>query len=207
MHDKHPRPLYQTSSDWPETYGQMFQEWMTLAAEKEINDPAAMSLATVDPDGYPSVRMVLLRGFDENGFVFYTNFESRKGQALLSNPRAGLCIHWKSLRRQVRAVGDVEQVSAAEADAYFAARPHGSQIGAWASLQSQPLDSRRTFETRIDEFEQKFGEDVPRPPHWSGFRIRPFEVEFWVEAQYRLHERCRYTKNEENTWQRQILYP
>ena len=172
-------------------------------------EPTAMSLATVGTDGRPAARTVLLKGFDANGFVFYTNFNSRKGRQLAANPQAALLFHWKHIREgvQVKIEGTVEPVSAAEADAYFASRPRGSQIGAWASLQSQPLASRAVFEQRIIETEARFeGMDVPRPPHWSGFRVLPERIEFWYGAGFRLHERDCYERSGE-VWSRVALYP
>lgn len=172
-------------------------------------EPTAMTLATAGSDGRPAARTVLLKGFDADGFVFYTNFNSRKGRQLADNPQAALLFHWKHLRDgvQVKIEGTVEPVSAAEADAYFASRPRGSQIGAWASLQSQPLAARALFEQRIAETEARFdGKDVPRPPHWSGFRVVPERIEFWYGARFRLHERACYTRDGE-TWSVTALYP
>jgi pyridoxamine 5'-phosphate oxidase len=182
-----------------------------LAQAKDSGDPepTAMTLATVGKNGRPSARTVLLKGFDERGFVFYTNFESRKGRQLAANPQAALLFHWKMLREgvQVKIEGTVEPVSAAEADAYFAIRPRDSQIGAWASKQSQTLDSRQTLEARIAEYEQKFaGIDVPRPPHWSGFCVVPELIEFWYGAKFRLHERQRYERVD-GAWHRRMLFP
>ncbi|MBS3959057.1 MAG: pyridoxamine 5'-phosphate oxidase [Xanthomonadaceae bacterium] len=172
-------------------------------------DPTAMSLATADAQGRPSVRAVLLKHFDERGFVFYTNFDSRKGRQLAANPQAALLFLWKALRQQVqvRVEGTAEPVGAAEADAYFASRHRESQIGAWASLQSQTLDSRETFEARLAEFSARFeGGPVPRPPHWSGFRVVPEMIEFWYGAGFRLHERQRYARVE-GRWTKRMLYP
>ena len=172
-------------------------------------DPTAMSLATADARGRPSVRTVLLKHIDERGFVFYTNFDSRKGRQLAANPQAALLFLWKALRQQVQVQveGTVEPVSAAEADAYFARRPRESQIGAWASLQSQTLDARETFEARIAAFSAEFeGGPVPRPPHWSGFRLVPEMIEFWYGAGFRLHERQRYARID-GCWSRRMLYP
>jgi pyridoxamine 5'-phosphate oxidase len=172
-------------------------------------EPTAMTVATVAASGQPSARTVLLKGFDERGFVFYTNYDSRKGRQLAADPRAALLFHWKLIRDgvQVKVEGTVEPVSAAEADAYFASRPRPSQIGAWASLLSQTLPSREVFEARIDEVEKRFeGVPVPRPPHWSGFRVVPEIVEFWYGARYRLHERQRYERID-GQWQRRMLYP
>ena len=172
-------------------------------------EPTAMTLATVGKGGRPAARTVLLKGLDARGFVFFTNFDSRKGRQLAGNPQAALLFHWKMIREgvQVKVEGTVEPVSAAEADAYFATRPRASQIGAWASLQSQVLPSREVFEQRITEVEQRYeGVDVPRPPHWSGFRVVPEMVEFWYGARYRLHERQRYQRVD-GAWQRFMLYP
>lgn len=172
-------------------------------------EPTAMTLATADGDGRPAARTVLLKGFDAGGFVFYTNFNSRKGRQLAGNPQAALLFHWKHIRDgvQVKIEGTVEPVSAAEADAYFASRPRGSQIGAWASLQSEPLASRELFEQRIAETEARYeGMDVPRPPHWSGFRVVPERIEFWYGARFRLHERECYTRDGE-VWSVTALYP
>jgi pyridoxamine 5'-phosphate oxidase len=182
-----------------------------LAQAKDAGDPepTAMTLATVGKNGRPSARTVLLKAFDDRGFVFYTNFESRKGRQLAANPQAALLFHWKTLGDgvQVKIEGTVEPVSAAEADAYFAVRPRDSQIGAWASKQSQTLDSRQTLEARIAEYEQKFaGGDVPRPPHWSGFCVVPELIEFWYGAKFRLHERQRYERVD-GVWHRRMLFP
>lgn len=168
----------------------LFEAWLKAADEAEANDPNAMALATVDANGLPDVRMVLLKDFDHEGFVFYTNTLSAKGQELAANPKAALLFHWKSLRRQVRIRGDVEPVTQAEADAYFATRARHSQIGAWASEQSQPLPNRLALEKRVAEFGLKFGiGKVPRPPHWSGYRVKPQSIEFWRDRPFRLHER------------------
>lgn len=172
-------------------------------------EPTAMSLATQDADGRLSVRVVLLKAFDERGFVFYTNTLSRKGRALAAHPSAALLFHWKGLRQQVqvRIEGAVQPVAADEADAYFASRPRGSQIGAWASLQSQPLPDRTTFDARFEQFEQEFeGGDVPRPPHWSGYRVVPDAIEFWYGQGFRLHERHAY-RLVDGAWQTGLLYP
>jgi len=167
-----------------------FKSWFQEAQVSEPNDPNAMTLATADSRGRPSARMVLLKGVDDIGFVFYTNLESRKGRELYENAQAALLFHWKSLRRQVRIEGPVAQVSDAEADAYFATRPRGSRIGAWASDQSRPMEGMFVLEKRVAEFTAKFGlGEIPRPPHWSGFRVTPDRIEFWKEGRFRLHER------------------
>jgi pyridoxamine 5'-phosphate oxidase len=183
-----------------------FGRWFAEAVASE-DLAEAMTLATVAEDGTPSARLVLLKGFDARGFVFYTNLESRKAGELKGNPRAALCFLWKSLRRQVRIEGAALPVAAAEADAYFASRPRDSQIGAWASDQSRPLDSRDALERRVDRFARRFAEAaVPRPPYWSGFRIVPQRIEFWQERSFRLHDRWLYIRDGE-AWQRQRLFP
>jgi len=191
---------------WSEPFDR-FASWMTDATVKEINDPDAMNLATVDDRGRPSSRMVLLKAVDPRGFVFYTNLESRKGNELAANPFVALCFHWKSLRRQVRVEGPAEPVSDEEADAYYASRARGSQIGAWASQQSRPLESRFALEKRVAEFTAKFGlGKVPRPAHWSGFRVLPQRIEFWTDKPFRLHERAVYLREGE-AWTLENLYP
>jgi len=185
---------------------ELFETWLEEAKASEINDPVAMALATVDSDGLPDARMVLLKGRDRRGFVFFTDFGSAKGRELLANPKAALLFHWKSLRSQIRIRGDVEQVSPAEADAYFATRPHGSKIGAHASEQSRPLNSRSELVARIRTLEAQFGDDVPRPEHWSGFRIKPVEIEFWKDGEFRLHDRVLF-RAIANGWTRQRLNP
>lgn len=185
----------------------LFEAWLSEAREKEPNDPDAMAFATADAQGRPSVRMVLLRRHGPDGFGFFTNLDSRKGRELEENPNGALVIHWKSLRRQVRAEGRVEQVSDAEADSYFAGRARESQIGSWASDQSRPLESRQVFERRYDEMQSRFqGEAVPRPPRWSGFRLIPDRVEFWSDRPHRLHERRLFTRNADG-WTEGLLYP
>lgn len=186
----------------------LFREWFDDAKEKELNDPNAFALATVDEDGMPNVRMVLLNGLSENAFTFYTNFESAKGREILSARKASICFHWKSLRRQVRVRGDVTPVEDSVADAYYASRPRGSRIGAWASEQSRPLLDRKDLEDRVNHFEQKFdGQDVPRPHHWSGFDIKPRTIEFWHDRPYRLHDRIIFKRDAKEQWQKQRLYP
>lgn len=185
----------------------LFDEWFSLARKEEPNDPDAMALATATPDGRPSVRIVLLKGRGPDGFVFYTNMDSRKGAEIAANARAALLFHWKSLRRQVRVEGPVEPVSDAEADAYFATRSRDSQLGAWASYQSRPLDARATFEKRFEDFERRFaGKDVSRPPRWSGYRIKPDLIEFWSDRPHRLHERRLFTATVDG-WSEGLLYP
>lgn len=185
----------------------LFDEWFAEARTSEINDPEAMALATADASGQPSVRMVLLKGHGPDGFVFYTNEQSAKGEDLAANSRAALLFHWKSLRRQVRVEGPVEGVPDARADAYFASRARDSQLGAWASDQSRPLDRREMFEQRFEEAMQRFeGEEVPRPPHWRGYRVVPERIEFWLDRPYRLHERRLFTRDD-GGWREGLLYP
>jgi len=186
---------------------ELFAAWYGEAATSEPNDPSAMALATVGPDGTPAVRMVLLKDYDADGFVFYTNYESRKGSHLLAHPKAALLFHWKSLRRQVRVEGRVSPVSPAEADAYFHSRARASQIGAWASIQSEELASREVFEQRCAEFDDRFaGGPVPRPPHWSGYRLRAERVEFWYGMPFRLHDRHLWQLRD-GRWSECLLYP
>jgi pyridoxamine 5'-phosphate oxidase len=193
-------------------YAEALDTFAALLAEATTGgdpEPTAMTVATCDAQGRPSARTVLLKAFDARGFVFYTNYDSRKGQQLAANPQAALLFLWKQLREQVQVKieGTVEPVDLAEADAYFASRPRPSQIGAWASLQSQTLGSRELFEARIDAFEKKFeGVDVPRPPHWSGFRVVPERIEFWYGAKYRLHERHHYERVD-GQWRKRMLFP
>lgn len=187
----------------------LFKNWMEEAEKHEINDPNAMCLATVDAAGLPNVRMVLLKGFDDEGFVFYTNRESAKGCELAANSVAAGVLHWKSLRRQFRFRGPVEQVSDAESDDYFASRPRDSRIGAWASQQSRPLEGRFTLEKAVALHAAKFAIGaVPRPPYWGGYRIRPVEIEFWTDKPFRLHERLRYTRERpQGDWATEALFP
>ncbi len=187
----------------------LFAAWYAEAEKSEPNDPSALSLATVGPDGTPAVRMVLLKDYDASGFVFYTNYQSRKGQHLLAHPKAAMLFHWKSLRRQVRLEGPVSPVTPEEADAYFASRARGSQIGAWASDQSRPLESRFALEKRVAEFAARHvvGK-VPRPPHWSGFRLQPLLIEFWHDGAFRLHDRLEYRREgPQAPWTTRTLYP
>jgi pyridoxamine 5'-phosphate oxidase len=185
----------------------LFDEWLAAAQGSEPNDPNAMALSTVDAHGRPSTRMVLLKGHGPEGFVFYTNQQSRKAGDLAANPNAALLFHWKSLRRQVRIEGAVSPVSDEMADAYFGTRARDSQLGAWASEQSRPLDRRETFEGRFDEMKARFeGRDVPRPPHWSGYRVVPDRIEFWQDREFRLHERRLFTLDG-GVWRENLLYP
>jgi pyridoxamine 5'-phosphate oxidase len=185
----------------------LFSEWLKEAERSEPNDPNAMALATVDDDGLPDVRMVLLKGFDPRGFVFFTNYESAKGRELLAHPKAALCFHWKSLRRQIRVRGPVTPVSAAEADEYFQSRERGSRIGAWASKQSRPLESRFALEKAVATYTAKFGfGDIPRPDFWSGFRLAPESIEFWKNGAFRLHDRIVFRRAGAG-WEKTRLYP
>ena len=187
----------------------LFAEWLEDAKKSEPNDPNAMALATTDDSGLPNVRMVLMKDFSERGFVFYTNFESQKGQEILATEKAALLVHWKSLRRQVRVRGPVEKVSDAEADAYFQSRPRDSRIGAWASHQSRPLNARFELETQVAMYTAKFGlGEVPRPAHWSGFRVQPISIEFWHDRPFRLHDRVVFRREKpEGAWAKERLYP
>lgn len=187
----------------------LFEQWFAEAREREVNDPNAMTLATVDETGLPDARMVLLKGVEQAGFVFYTNSESAKGVELTQNFKAALVFHWKSLRRQVRVRGPVELVTAAEADAYFASRPRDSRIGAWASRQSRPLESRFALEKAVAREAARFGlGEVPRPPYWNGYRVRPVQIEFWQDKPFRLHDRVTFRRDApEGPWQKDRLYP
>ena len=172
----------------------LFQKWYDEAIASEINDPDAIALASVNADGMPSVRMVLLRQWSEDGFLFFTNYESRKAGELLATGKAAFCMHWKSLRKQIRVTGQVCKATAAQSDAYFDTRGRGSQIGAWASAQSRPLASRAALMAKVDVFDKKFPDLVKRPPHWGGFCLVPDEIEFWADGEHRLHDRFRFTR-------------
>jgi len=200
-----------SSSDFTEAVDPfpLFRQWFAQAAEKEVNDPDAITLATVDASGMPDARAMLCKQVDERGFVFYTNAESAKGGEIAANPKAAILFHWKSLRRQVRARGPLAKISDAESDAYFASRPRLSRIGAWASQQSRPLESRGKLLGAVALLTAKFGVgEIPRPPYWGGFRLTPMQIEFWQDHQYRLHDRIRFTREGEGEpWRRQRLYP
>jgi pyridoxamine 5'-phosphate oxidase len=184
----------------------LFTKWMEDAKVSELNDPNAMSLATATPEGAPSVRIVLLKRFDRNGFAFYTNGESRKGAELRANQRVALCLHWKSRQRQVRIEGAVTELPPEDVDAYFAHRPRMSQIGAWASQQSRPLQSRDELIALTEKYEAEFPREIPRPPYWTGFLVKPSSIEFWQEGAYRLHDRFVFTANGDG-WAKQRLFP
>jgi pyridoxamine 5'-phosphate oxidase len=187
----------------------LFEEWYALAQTTEPNDPNAMTLATVGAHGMPSARVVLMKGHNPEGFVFYTNRNSHKGDQLARHPKAALCFYWKSLRRQVRAEGSIAPVSDSESDTYFTSRPRGAQIGAWASDQSRALESRGMLERKVQEFEAKFADKpVPRPPHWGGYRLTPLLIEFWQDREFRLHDRILYRRAEgQSAWAHERLYP
>jgi|TARA_B100001741_G_scaffold291361_1_gene271498 pyridoxamine 5'-phosphate oxidase len=186
----------------------LFKHWMSEAEKKEINDPNAVALATVNETNQPDVRMVLLKEFNDNGFVFFTNLNSKKGSDLKKNPKASMCFHWKSLLRQVRISGDISLISNNDADEYFNSRPYLSKIGAWSSNQSKPMEKRDSFLNKIEEYKNKFSDqnNVPRPKHWSGFLLSPNKMEFWKDVEGRLHQRLEYLKDT-NFWKKQILYP
>lgn len=211
--DYHSAPQAGDFADAPEPFG-LFQDWFAEAQAHEPNDPNAMALATVDGSGLPNVRMVLLKGVDgaghpRRGFVFFTNYESAKGRELLANPKAALLFHWKSLRRQVRLRGPITQVPAEEADTYFASRPRGSRLGAWASQQSRPLESRFALEKAVARYTARYAiGEIPRPPYWSGFRLEPLEVEFWHDRPFRLHDRVVFRRGAAGeAWRTERLYP
>jgi pyridoxamine 5'-phosphate oxidase len=205
---EHPSGL--TFGDLPETgdpFG-LFARWMQEALKSEPSDADAAALATVDSGGLPDVRIVLVKKFDERGFVFFTNSESTKGRELAGNPKAALVLHWKSLNRQVRVRGTVERISERESDDYFARRPRGAQLGAWASQQSRPLESRSVLEAAVARYEKEYAEKVPRPPYWTGYRIAPLAIEFWADRPFRLHDRLVFTRAAPGKpWARERLYP
>ena len=187
----------------------LFEKWFVEAKKKEINDPNALALATAGKDGIPSVRMVLLKGFDKNGFVFYTNLKSQKGNEIKENPNATMCFHWKSLLRQIRIVGTLNKVEDKVADDYYNTRSYESRIGAWASKQSSVLKSRDELLKTLDDFKKKYNDinNVPRPDYWSGWNLKPTSIEFWLDGDNRIHERLKYTFNKNNTWVKSLLSP
>ena len=188
---------------------ELFEEWFEVAKKKEINDPNALALGTASKDGVPSVRMVLLKGFDKDGFIFYTNLKSQKSKELKENPNATMCFHWKSLLRQIRIVGKLNQVDDKTADDYYSTRAYESRIGAWASKQSSILKSRDELLNNLENFKKKYSDkdNVPRPDHWSGWILKPSSIEFWLDGDNRIHERLKYILDEENNWIRKLLSP
>ncbi len=188
---------------------ELFEEWFNEAKKTEINDPNALALATSTKDGFPTVRMVLLKDFNEKGFVFYTNLNSKKSNDIKSNPNASMCFHWKSLLRQIRLVGKLNQVSDSEADQYYNSRSYGSRIGAWASKQSSILKTRDELYKTIDDFKKKYPDEknIPRPSYWSGWILVPKEIEFWLDGDNRIHQRLKYIRNSRNEWERTLLSP
>jgi pyridoxamine 5'-phosphate oxidase len=188
---------------------ELFKEWFEVAKKKEINDPNALALGTASKDGVPSVRMVLLKGFDKDGFIFYTNLKSQKSKELKENPNATMCFHWKSLLRQIRIVGKLNQVDDRTADDYYSTRAYESRIGAWASKQSSILKSRDELLNNLKNFKKKYSDkdNVPRPDHWSGWNLKPSSIEFWLDGDNRIHERLKYTLNEKNIWIKTLLSP
>jgi len=188
---------------------ELFQKWFEEAKKKEINDPNALALGTSTKDGIPSVRMVLLKGFDKNGFIFYTNLNSQKGNELKENPNASMCFHWKSLLRQIRIVGTLEQVDDKTADDYYKTRAYESRIGAWASKQSTVLKNRDELLDALESFKKKYGDknNVPRPSYWSGWNLKPSSIEFWLDGDNRIHERLKYSLDEEDNWIKSLLSP
>ena len=187
----------------------LFKEWFEVAKKKEINDPNALALGTASKDGVPSVRMVLLKGFDKDGFIFYTNLKSQKSKELKENPNATMCFHWKSLLRQIRIVGKLNQVDDKTADDYYSTRAYESRIGAWASKQSSILKSRDELLNNLENFKKKYSDkdNVPRPDHWSGWNLKPSSIEFWLDGDNRIHERLKYTLDNNNNWEKSLLSP
>ena len=188
---------------------ELFEKWFLEAKKKEINDPNALALGTANKEGIPSVRMVLLKGFDKNGFVFYTNLNSQKGNELKENPNAAMCFHWKSLLRQIRISGKITQVEDSVADQYYNSRGYDSRIGAWASKQSKVLSNRDELINSIEDYKKKFDDqnNVPRPPHWSGWNLSPLIIEFWLDGDSRIHERLKYSKDSNGIWTQSLLSP
>ena len=187
----------------------LFEEWYEEAKKSEINDPNAVALATSDSNSIPSVRMVLLKDFNKNGFKFYTNLDSKKSKELKSNPNASMCFHWKSLLRQIRLTGEISSVSSEEADKYYNSRAYGSRIGAWASMQSKILNKREDLYKSINKFKNKYSETatIPRPPYWSGWNLKPIEIEFWLDGENRIHERLKYVLKDNGEWEKMLLSP
>ena len=208
MNQKNSLGLNKCFLDLDDPY-ELFEKWFGEAKKKEINDPNALALATASKSGIPSVRMVLLKDFDRNGFVFYTNLNSQKSTEIKSNPNVSMCFHWKSLLRQVRITGKLSNVSVLDADNYYNSRSYGSRIGAWASNQSSVLKSRDELLKSIEEFKKKYSNEknIPRPKHWSGWNLNPFEIEFWLDGKDRIHERLYYNRKDNNKWEKNLLSP
>ena len=208
MNQKNPFDLDKCFKDL-ENPIELFKDWFNEAKKTEINDPNVFTLATADTNGVPSARMILLKGYDQNGFIFYTNFNSKKSSDLKKNPNASLCFHWKSLLRQIRINGKVSKVSDKESDGYYKTRPYDSKIGAWASKQSSVLKNREELMKLIGDFKKKYPneDDVPRPDHWSGWSLDPNSIEFWLDGKNRIHQRLKYIKNDNNNWEKILLNP
>ena len=208
MNQKNPFDLDKCFKDL-ENPIELFKDWFNEAKKTEINDPNVFTLATADTNGVPSARMILLKGYDQNGFIFYTNFNSKKSSDLKKNPNASLCFHWKSLLRQIRISGKVSKVSGKKSDAYYKTRPYDSKIGAWASKQSSVLKNREELIKLIGDFKKKYPNenDVPRPDYWSGWSLNPNSIEFWLDGKNRIHQRLKYIKNDNNNWEKILLNP
>ena len=208
MNEKNSLGLDKCFSDLNDPF-ELFEKWFAEAKSNEINDPNALALGTASKDGIPSVRMVLLKGFDKNGFVFYTNLNSQKGNEIKENPNATMCFHWKSLLRQIRITGILKQVDDKVADDYYNTRAYESRIGAWASKQSSTLESREELLNALENFKKKYKDkdNVPRPNHWSGWNLKPLSIEFWLDGENRIHERLKYSLNEKSTWIKSLLSP
>jgi len=208
MNQKNPFDLDKCFKDL-ENPIELFKDWFNEAKKTEINDPNVFTLATADTNGVPSARMILLKGYDQNGFIFYTNFNSKKSSDLKKNPNASLCFHWKSLLRQIRISGKVSKVSDKESDSYYKTRPYDSKIGAWASKQSSVLKNREELIKLIGDFKKKYPNEnnVPRPDYWSGWRLDPNSIEFWLDGKNRIHQRLKYIKNDNNNWEKVLLNP
>ena len=208
MNQKNSLELDKSFLDLDDTF-ELFKKWFAEAKNNEINDPNALALGTASKEGIPSVRMVLLKGFDKNGFVFYTNLNSQKGNEIKENPNATMCFHWKSLLRQIRIVGTLKQVDDKIADDYYNTRSYDSRIGAWASKQSSILKSRDELLNNLENFKKKYSDkdNVPRPDHWSGWNLKPSSIEFWLDGDNRIHERLKYTLDNNNNWEKSLLSP
>ena len=208
MNQKNPFDLDKCFKDL-ENPIELFKEWFNEAKKTEINDPNVFTLATADKNGIPSARMILLKDYSQNGFIFYTNLNSKKSSDLKENPNASLCFHWKSLLRQIRITGKVSKVSDKESDAYYKTRSYDSRVGAWASKQSSVLKNREELHKLIEDFKKKYpnDNDIPRPDHWSGWSLNPNSIEFWLDGEHRIHQRLKYIKNDNNKWEKILLNP